>query len=122
MGGVRVRLVIPGRFPSLNEFYRMGPHEQSRVKRECDELVAWCARAQRLPRIKRPVSLSITWVEANDRRDLDNVAFATKFVQDGLVKAGVLENDTKRHVRALHHGFEIDRRDPRVVVEIGTEG
>ena len=117
-----MRLVIPGRFPSLNEFYRMGPREQARVKRECDELVAWCARAQRLPRIKRPVSLSITWVEPNDRRDLDNVAFATKFVQDGLVKAGVLENDTKRHVTSLHHMYGIDRRDPRVVVEIGKDG
>ena len=35
------------------------------------------------------------------RHDSDNIAFAKKFVLDGMVKAGVLENDNPKCVRHL---------------------
>ena len=48
-----------------------------------------------------PVTVRFTWVEGNRRRDIDNVAFAKKFVLDGLVQAGVIGNDTPQYVTCL---------------------
>ena len=112
---------IPGRFPSLNEFYRMQPYQQGRVKRECDDRVARCAKAAGIVPYTRPVRYRCTWVEENRRRDLDNVAFGKKFVQDGLVKAGVLANDTHHEIIGFEDAFAYDGRNPHVVVEIWDE-
>ena len=45
---------------------------------------------------KYPIALKITWYEKNKRRDVDNITFATKFIQDALVKCGVIENDSQK--------------------------
>lgn len=111
---------VPGRFPSLNEFYRMTPAQQGRVKCECDMRVKRAAEGAGL----RPVGrcrVEFAWFEPNRRRDLDNVAFAKKFVLDGLVKAGVLRDDSPRYVLGLADEFGYDRDDPRVVVTLRSE-
>ena len=59
---------IPGRFVSLNEFYRMNPYEQSRTKREHDERVAWCAKVAKLKPHSKRVKYHVLWVETNRRR------------------------------------------------------
>lgn len=115
---MRQTFEVPGRFPSLNEFYRMNPYEQGRVKRECDEAVAWAARAAHILPYSVPVTYRCLWVEENRRRDLDNVAFAKKFIQDGLVKAGILANDTHHEIRGFADSFAYDSRNPRVVVTL----
>lgn len=109
---------VEGRFVSLNEFYRMGKWEQASVKREHDERVAAAAKAAGLRPFKGRVRYAVTWYEANRRRDLDNVAFGKKFIQDGLVKAGVLHNDTHHEIAGFEDSFAYDARNPRIVVEI----
>lgn len=109
---------ILGRFPSLNEFYRMERYEQNRVKKECDELVAWSAKAAKIKPYDRRVMLHFLWVEPNRRRDLDNIAFGKKFVQDGLVKAGILRNDTHHEIAGFSDEFAYDSKNPRIVVTI----
>lgn len=118
---MRQRFEIPGRFPGLNEFYRFSPQKQARVKSECDELVAWCAKAARLTPYSAPVRYRCTWVEQNRRRDLDNIAFAKKFIQDGLVKAGIIRNDTHHEISGFEDAFAYDSQNPRVIVEIWEE-
>jgi Holliday junction resolvase RusA-like endonuclease len=59
-----------------------------------------------------------TWVERNRRRDIDNVAFAKKFVLDGLVAAGVIGNDTPQYVAGFEDRFLYDGRNPRIIVEV----
>ena len=98
---------VPGRFPSLNEFYRMPPMKQNRVKQECDEAVAWAAKGARIHRM-------------DHRRDLDNVCFGKKFVCDGLVKAGVLIDDKPRYVVGFVDEFAYDEENPRIVVTLET--
>ena len=58
------------------------------------------------------------WVEPNRNRDKDNVAFAKKFVQDGLVKAGVLVNDGWAQVEGFTDNFVVDKHHPRVEIEL----
>lgn len=115
---MRQSFTVEGRFVGLNEFYRMDRWEQARVKREHDERVAWAAKAARLRPFKGRVRYGVTWHEANRRRDLDNIAFGKKFIQDGLVKAGVLHNDTHHEIAGFSDAFAYDARNPRIEVEI----
>ena len=59
-----------------------------------------------------------TWVEPNRRRDKDNIAFAKKFVQDSLVRMGVLENDGWKQIEYFTDSFAVDPENPRVEVII----
>lgn len=115
---MRQSFEVPGRFPSLNEWCRMGAFEQNRVKEECDGRVAWAAMAARIRPCRRPIRYHVLWVEQNRRRDLDNVAFGKKFVQDGLVKAGVLANDSHHEIRGFGDSFAYDSVNPRIVVTL----
>lgn len=115
---MRQTFTIHGTLPSLNEFYRMGPLEQGRVKRDCDDLVAWSAKAARIAPCHVPIRYRVLWVEPNRRRDLDNIAFGKKFIQDGLVKAGILHNDTHHEIVGFTDEFAYDKKDPRIVVTL----
>ena len=71
-----------------------------------------------LHRHEKPCELWITWYEKNRRRDLDNIAFATKFIQDSMVKCGVFPDDSQKYIRLLHHTTHVDNAKPRVEVII----
>ena len=117
-------LIIPGTMPGLNEMideariHRMRSAEQKKLY---TELVMWYAKKAKIPKMER-VSLNITWYEPNRRRDPDNVAGGgTKFILDGMVLAGVLDNDGWKQVKGIKHDFEVDRGRPRVEIEIMEE-
>lgn len=109
---------IEGRFCGLNEFYRAHHHAQAKMKAEAEARVIDAARAAGLKPCKGRVFYRVTWYEQNRRRDLDNVAFGKKFIQDGLVKAGILENDSAAYIAGFSDHFAYDSERPRVVVSI----
>lgn len=113
--------VIADRMAGLNEYTRKergNKFQGAAMKRRETERAAWSAIAAHVPHFAKPVSVAIEWHEPNRRRDLDNVAFAKKFILDGLVQAGVLANDDPSHVVALSDTFHVDREHPRIVVTI----
>ena len=117
-----MRLTIPGRLPGLNELLKAPKGNRFRanqIKREAETRIAWCIK-QQLPgvQIKSKITLRYTWYEPNQRRDLDNIASAHKFVQDALVKVGVLQGDGWKYVAGFSDSFEVDKDDPRIEVEI----
>ena len=115
---------ISGRMTGANEYIRELNSDRNagnRIKRRETDRAAWSARAAHMPTFFRPVQVSFLWVEPNRRRDLDNVAFAKKFVLDGLVRAQVIANDTAACVTALHDRFAYDREHPRVEVTVTDE-
>lgn len=117
-------MVIPGRMPGLNDYVRAeraNRYAASKMKREQTERAGIAAARQGMPRFGGRVSVAFTWVEPNRRRDMDNVAFAKKFILDGLVRAGVIRDDTPRYVAALSDRFEYDGRNPRIEVEVRGE-
>lgn len=91
----------------MNDYVRAckQPQARARMKRECDEMVMWaCVRAA-CPGFRPPVAVTVDCYE-----------------RDGLQKAGVLENDSRRWVPVPPPGrVEVDRDDPRVVVTIEGE-
>jgi len=122
IGGSRmVRLTIGGRFVGLNDYIqaeRANRYKAAKIKRENTDRAASACKAQRIPRQNEAVELEICWYEPNRRRDLDNIGFAVKFIQDGMVKAGVLPDDSQKWVRKIVHTAKVDNKNPRVEITI----
>lgn len=115
-------LTIPGRLPGLNEYTnacRTNPRQGNTMKRDAQQAVMWQILAQmRRCKFERPVFLLFTFYEQDRRRDKDNVSsFARKVIQDALVQCGTLQDDGWDHVTGALDRFEVDRDNPRIVVE-----
>lgn len=115
-------LTIKGRLPGLNEYTtacRTNPHKGNEMKRQAQETVMWhILSTMRGVRFTRPVFLLFTFYEQDRRRDRDNVSsFARKVIQDALVKCGTLKDDGWDHVTGYLDQFEVDKQNPRIVVE-----
>ena len=119
------RFEIPGRFPSLNDYIsaeRKNLHVAAKMKRDETKRVCDIAANSDMPTFQKPVHIHFTWIEPNERRDIDNVAFAKKFILDGLVDAGVLKGDSRKYVTGFFDYFEVvDKDNPRVLVTITDE-
>lgn len=115
-------LVIPGELTDLNTFIKaMNGHRLAgnSIKQEETDRVAMECRIARIPEVdKYPVHITYNWYSKDQRKDTDNVAFAKKFINDGLVKAGVLEDDSRKFVAGFSDYFFIDKHNPRVEVNI----
>lgn len=116
-------LTINGTLPGLNDIidasranYRLG----NALKQQAQNAVMWHIKRQlRGVKFEKAVRLRYTFYEPNRRRDKDNIASgAHKVIQDALVKAGVLQNDGWRHVEGFTDDFDVDKKNPRVEVEI----
>lgn len=123
------KLTIPGSLPGLNEYStleRRNRYQAAAMKRRAEHVVmAEIRRQLRGLRIKKPVSMDYLWIEKDRRRDKDNIAFAKKFVQDALVKVGVLENDGWKQIDHFSDDFAVDAKRPRVEItirEVGASG
>lgn len=116
------RLIIKGRLPGLNEYTdacRTSPREGAKMKQQAQEVVMWHILSQiRGRRFEKPVFILFTFYEQDRRRDRDNVSsFARKVVQDALVKCGNLQDDGWNYVTGYLDKFEVDKKQPRIVVE-----
>lgn len=121
------KLVIEGTLPGLNEYSdterkNSGAMAAARLKRDTQELIGWYIRAQlKGLEIGKRVRLEYKWIEPNRRRDMDNIAFAHKFVQDALVENGVIGGDGWRYISGFSDEFDVDRERPRVEILIIEE-
>ena len=58
-------------------------------------------------KIKTPCRLKFTWLIPNKRRDLDNIAFAKKYILDGFVKAKVIPSDNLKNIIGFTDEFRM---------------
>lgn len=116
-----MKLVIPGELCDLNTYVNAERSHRSKgasIKREETDRVAW-EFCNVKPITSYPVHITYTWYSKDSRKDIDNIAFAVKFIHDGLVDAGVLEGDGRKHISGFSHSaFLIDRENPRVELVI----
>ena len=119
---MKAKLIFPFTFPGLNDYIeaeRSHRQKAAKMKRDWQNAVILCARRQILGKFTNPVVMNYLWVEKDRRRDKDNVAaFGRKVIQDALVKAGVLENDGWANIEGFSDRFAVDKKNPRVEVEI----
>ena len=116
-----MKLTIDGRLPGLNEYIAAErTHRQiaAKMKRTVQDEIGWCIKSQKSQPITVPVVLHFTWYEENRKRDLDNIAFAKKFVQDSLVESGILRGDGWKEITGFTDTFKVDKMRPRIEVEI----
>lgn len=104
-------LKIDVRMPNLNDYtaaIAYSRYKGGEMKDEWDEVVRLAAWQQKLGHFTEPIMLDFHWYEPNGNRDMDNVAFAKKFILDGLQKAGVITNDNIKWVRGFSDHFHYD--------------
>jgi Holliday junction resolvase RusA-like endonuclease len=117
------RLIIKAELPALNAVIDASKRHWANyhvLKRKHTEAIALLAKSG-LRRVEDyPVKIKFNWYCRDRRKDPDNIAFAKKFVLDGLVLAGVLKNDSFKSIAELHDCFHVDENNARVEVEILT--
>lgn len=117
-----MNFTIEGKLSGLNEYInacRTNVHKANKLKKDNQSMIKIAVLLARLkPVTKYPVTLNITFYEPNMKRDVDNVGFAVKFIQDALVSLGILENDNQSHVSGISYEVKCDRENPRIEVEI----
>ena len=119
-----IKLTIPGTLPGLNEYTkanRTNPHIGNSMKKQAQEQIMWSIKGQ-IRELMPPIKISYLWIEKGKRRDLDNIAFAQKFVQDALVALKALPNDGWGDIGGFTHDFAVDKDKPRVEITIYEKG
>ena len=123
VNGVEYKLTIPGRLAGLNDYTaanRTNPHKGGTVKKDNEAYVIWCIRKQlQGVHIERPVLIYYHFFEKDMRRDGDNIlSCATKFIQDSLKNAHVLQEDNRKCIPHFYHDVSVDTGNPRIEVTI----
>ena len=139
---VEYKYWIPGKVPSMNELIYAkqvtNPHQSSwlldKKKKKATHMwnkyneikKAWTNRVHKIASLELPPSplksvyISYHVIENTKKRDPDNFCFsAIKFINDGLVKAGVLENDGANNVTGLKTTWEFNSQvEPGIIVTV----
>ncbi|RDW17611.1 Holliday junction resolvase [Oceanobacillus arenosus] len=114
---------IPGELPSMNEIIAASKKHHmvyANMKKDYTALVQ--ISAGNLPKFNK-ADFEVTWYCKDKRKDPDNIAGGgTKFILDGLVKAGKLKNDGWNEIGEIRNYFEVDKSNPRVVVKMKEVG
>jgi Holliday junction resolvase RusA-like endonuclease len=98
-------------FVFLNEYInaeRRNKYIASKIKRDTTHFVMWSVMNHE--KIKTPTRLKFTWLIPNKRRDLDNIAYAKKYILDGFVKAKLIPSDNLKHIIGFTDEFEISNK------------
>lgn len=117
-----VKFTIRGTLPGLNDYIsaeRSSLHQAAKMKKQCEAIVMHAARSLGKWQPEGKVYMTYHWYEPNRRRDKDNVSsFGRKVIQDALVRAKILRNDGWNDIEGFQDEFEVDKRNPRIVVEL----
>lgn len=113
-----MKFTIMGTLPTMNEIVAASKKhymQYANMKKDYTALVM--VHAQGLPKVEK-ADYVITWYCKDKRKDIDNIMAGQKFIFDGLVKAGVIENDGWKQIGDITHKFEVDKDKPRIEVAI----
>lgn len=122
----KIKFVIKGKLDGLNEYIRAcraNRYKGAEMVKKNERLVmAYILQAVNFGEVYEvknyPIKLNINWYEQDNRRDIDNITFATKFIQDSLVRTGILEDDSRKYINQVNHTVFTDKENPRIEVEI----
>ena len=109
---------IPLKLPSLNDYVRIcraNKQYANKFKQEYQQEIGLFL--MKLPRFEKPIHITFTWIEANKKRDLDNVAFAKKFILDAMVKYKKLKDDNRKFVTGFTDKFMYSKEN-KVILDI----
>ena len=90
--------------PTLNEMIRTARGNKfaaAAQKKKYTDLVAMEIMGQTDRPHFEAISLDITWIETNKKRDPDNCFMGVKYLLDGIVAAGIIDDDDRDHVASI---------------------
>lgn len=114
-----ITATLEGSLPAMNEIIAAakghwgGYHSMKEDNTEYVRL-----KFLKAPKLEKPIEVTIRWITSNLKQDPDNLAAGQKFIFDGLVKAGVIPNDTRKWIKKITHEYGLDRNNPRVEIVI----
>ena len=109
---------IDMKLPSLNDYIRVcrcNKYQAAKFKNDVEQEIG--VFLMKMPKWNNPIKIHFHWIEGNKKRDLDNIAFAKKFILDAMVKNGKLQNDNRKYVMAFTDSFEYGK-ETKVILEI----
>lgn len=119
-----IKLIIPmDKIPSLNKFVnaqRVNRYAGAKQKKDATQICELFIRKAMKNGFEvknKPAKLKFTWYCRNRREDPDNIQFKKKFILDGAVNAGLLENDGWRQIAGFEDVFKVDKDNVRVEIE-----
>ena len=100
------KIVITAKLTDLNKMLKLSRNTNARaaVKR-IDDNTCMAFIKNQCKKHYNKVKLHYVWFEPNKKRDGDNISFASKFIQDAMVKADVIDNDNLNHIVANVHDY-----------------
>jgi len=103
---------IPFRLPGLNEYTsacRGSKFGGASMKKKAESDIFPFITG--LSRFDNPVKIMFIWHEKTRKRDIDNIAFAKKFILDALVTAEKIQGDSQKYVKGFSDGFSFGEKD-----------
>ncbi|MGG5359374.1 RusA family crossover junction endodeoxyribonuclease [Enterococcus sp. DIV0240a] len=118
-----MKVVILGELTDLNKFInsqRTNRYVGAKLKKQNTEKCRDAFLLAKATGFKVPIpfDLQITWYCKNKRKDKDNTSFGIKFILDGMIEAGIIQNDGWGEVNGFEHRFEVDKENPRIEIEV----
>ena len=116
-----ISIWIPGEITTLNDYIaaeRTSRYMAAQIKRFETYQARYAAWSYPAYPGEYPVLITFEWARKSRKSDPDNVAFAAKFVLDGLVEAGIILGDGWKYIAEIQHTFRVDKDAPGVKVII----
>jgi len=117
-----MKFVIEGELGTLNEYIAKINESRHSGNKEKKEWTRFCMlqlyNQRKIGSITKKSDFIFVWYRKNDNTDHDNVCFAKKYVFDGMVDARILPDDRSKYVGNFFDYFEVDKKNPRVEIEV----
>lgn len=114
-----MKLTILGEYPTLNQIIKVAKsHPMAYANQKKDFTALTMIYTKDKAKITGLNDYTFVWYRKNRRSDPDNISVGVKYIFDGLIKGGVLENDGWSQVNSITHKFKVDKDKPRVEIFI----
>lgn len=119
----QVKITFYGEWPTTNEVIELTKQHwfkyAKKKKQLTDRAQLECLSQYRGATIYEQAGLYFDWYVKDDKKDPDNISFGSKYIIDGMVKAGVLKDDSLKVIQnGIMHFFTVDSANPRCEVTI----
>lgn len=104
--------VFEGELPSMNEIIAQSKKhwsKYSKVKKVWTGEVEFQTKLQRKPLIDEQVYVRFIWYTKDERKDPDNVRAGSKYLLDGIVRGGILEDDGRKQIAGFIDQYVTDK-------------
>lgn len=114
---------IDGPLPGWNDILRAKGntrfHAYNKLKKTWEMRIVGHLLEAGTKKMRGSVRLTYYWIERDRRRDPDNITGGVKFINDALVRKGIIQGDSQRWIKGMAHVFgEVSKVRPGVIVEI----